>query len=58
MDSHWRIARDTFLVFDPDRELDGVLARIRSPKIAEVLRYWHGLRRGREFPALADVASG
>ncbi len=55
MDSHWRIARDTFFVFDPDRELDDVLARIRSPKIAQVLRYWHGLRGGREFPARVDV---
>jgi hypothetical protein len=55
MDSHWRIARDTFFVFDPDRELDDVLGRIRSPKIAQVLRYWHGLRNGREFPARVDV---
>jgi len=55
MDSQWRIARDTFFVFDPDRELDDVLARIRSPKIAQVLRYWHGLRGGREFPTRMDV---
>jgi hypothetical protein len=55
MDSQWRIARDTFFVFDPDLELDSVLARIRSPKIAQVLRYWHGLRGGREFPARGDV---
>ena len=55
MDSQWRITRDTFFVFDPDRELDAVLARIRSPKIAQVLRYWHGLRGAREFPTRADV---
>jgi hypothetical protein len=55
MDSLWRIARDTFFVFDPDRELDDVLARIRSPKITQVLRYWHGLRGGREFPTRVDV---
>jgi hypothetical protein len=55
MDSHWRIARDTFFVFDPDRELDDVLTRIRSPKIAQVLRYWHGVRCGRAFPARVDV---
>jgi hypothetical protein len=34
MDSQWRIARDTFFVFDPDRELADVLARVRSRKIA------------------------
>jgi hypothetical protein len=55
MDSQWRIARDDFFVFDPDRELDDVLARIRSPKVAQLLRYWHGLRGGRAFPARADV---
>jgi hypothetical protein len=55
MDTQWRIARDSFSVFDPDRELQDVLARIRSPKIAQVLRYWNGLRGGREFPARVDV---
>jgi hypothetical protein len=55
MDSQWRIARDTFFVFDPDRELDDVLARIRSPKIVQVLRYWQGLRGGRELPARTDI---
>ena len=55
MDSQWRIARDTFFVFDPDCELDDVLARIRSPKIAQVLRYWQGLRGGRELPARTDI---
>ena len=55
MDSQWRIARDDFFVFEPDRELDAVLARIRSPKIAQLLRYWHGLRGGRAFPARMDV---
>ncbi|HEV8390973.1 MAG TPA: PAS domain-containing protein [Dongiaceae bacterium] len=55
MDSQWHIARDTFFVFDPDRELDDVLARTRSPRIAQVLRYWHSLRRGREFPTRADI---
>jgi hypothetical protein len=55
MDTQWRIARDTFHVFDPDREFEDVFARIRSRKIAQVLRYWHSLRRGREFPARADV---
>jgi hypothetical protein len=37
------------------RELHDVLARIRSPKIAQVLRYWHGLRDGRQFPTRLDV---
>src|SRR5262245_56352489 len=55
MDSQWRIERDTFVVFDPDRELENVLARIRSTKIAHVLRYWSGLRDGREFPRRMDV---
>jgi hypothetical protein len=55
MDLQWRIARDTFFVFDADRELDDVLARIRSRKVALMLRYWHSLRGGREFPARADV---
>ncbi|HET6156865.1 MAG TPA: PAS domain-containing protein [Dongiaceae bacterium] len=55
MESQWRIASDTFFVFDPDREFDSVLARIRSPRIARVLRYWHGLRNGRAFPARAEI---
>jgi hypothetical protein len=55
MDSQPRIARDTFFVFDPDRELTDVLARVRSPRIAHVLRYWDSLRKGPEFPARADV---
>jgi hypothetical protein len=55
MDSQPRIARDTFFVFDPDRELTDVLARVRSPKIAQVLRYWDGLRKDRELPARADI---
>jgi hypothetical protein len=55
MEFQGRIARDTFFTFDPDRELGDVLARIRSPKIARLLRYWNGLRGGREFPARRDV---
>jgi hypothetical protein len=55
MESQWRIARDTFFVFDPDHELEDVLARVRSPKIARLLRYWDSLRKGREFPARADI---
>ena len=55
MDLHWRIARDTSSGLNLNRQLDDVLARIRSPKIAQVLRYWHGLRGGREFPARVDV---
>ncbi len=55
MDTQWRIARDTFFVFDPDRELDDVLARVRSSKIVQLLRYWNGLRKGREFPARVDI---
>jgi hypothetical protein len=55
MDSQWRIARETVAVFDPDRDLDDVLARIRSSKVARVLRYWHSLRKGRRFPARADI---
>lgn len=55
MDSQWRIARDTFFVFDPDREIDDVLARIRSRKIALVLRYWNSLRRGSRFPKRSEI---
>lgn len=55
MDSQPRMARDTFFVFDPERELEDVLARVRSPKVAQVLRYWHSLRRGTQLPARADV---
>ena len=55
MDSQWRIARDTFFVFDPDREIDDVLARIRSRKIALVLRYWNSLRRGDRLPKRSEV---
>jgi hypothetical protein len=54
MDSQWRITRDTVSLFDPDRELDDVLARIRSSKVARGLRYWSSLRKGRKFPARAD----
>jgi hypothetical protein len=55
MDSQWRIARDTFFVFDPDRELADVLARVRSRKIAQVLRYWNSVRKGSDFSARADI---
>jgi hypothetical protein len=55
MDSQWRIARDTFFVFDPDREFDDMLARVRSRKIAQLLRYWHRLRGGRKLPARGEV---
>lgn len=55
MDSQWRTARDAFFAFNPDCELDGVLARIRSPKIAQVLRHWLGLRTGPGLPAHADI---
>jgi len=53
--SQWHITRDTFAPFDPDRELDTVLARIKSPKIALVLSYWNSLRRGARLPAQADI---
>jgi hypothetical protein len=55
MDSQWRIAREDFSVFDPERELDDVLARIRSRKIALVLRYWNSLRRGSRLPRRAEI---
>jgi hypothetical protein len=55
MDRDWHIARDTFSPFDPDRELEAVLARIQSPKVAQVLRYWNDLRKGREFPTHAEL---
>ncbi|WP_119302034.1 PAS domain-containing protein [Dongia deserti] len=55
MDSQWRIARDTFFAFNPDRELSDVLARVRSPKVAQVLRYWNRLRQGRRFPERPDI---
>lgn len=55
MDSQWRIARDDFFVFDPGRELDDVLARIRSRKIALVLRYWNSLRVGSRLPKRAEI---
>jgi hypothetical protein len=58
MDSQWRITRDTFGPFDPDRDLAGVLSRIRSAKVAQVLRYWQSLRQGRTFPMRADVDPG
>ena len=55
MDSLWRITRDTFALFDPDRELDKVLERVRSHKIALVLRYWNNLRNGPRLPTRADI---
>jgi len=55
MDSQWRIARDTFFVFDPDRELADVLTRVRSPKVALVLRYWNSLRQGARLPKRAEI---
>jgi hypothetical protein len=55
MDSQWRIARDDFFVFDPDHELDDVLARLRSRKIALVLRYWNGLRQGSHLPKRTEI---
>ena len=55
MDSQWRIAHDSFFVFDPDRELDDVLARIRSRKIALVLRYWDSLRQGARIPKRSEI---
>ncbi len=55
MDSQWRIARDTFFVFDPDRELADVLARVRSPRIAQVLGHWNSLRQDTRLPRQADV---
>jgi hypothetical protein len=58
MDSQPRIIRDTFAVFDPDRDLSDVLARVRSSKVARVLGYWSSLRRGRRFPARADIDPG
>jgi hypothetical protein len=58
MDSQWRIARDTFFVFDPDRELADVLARVRSQKIALVLRYWNSLRRGPRLPRRSEIDPG
>jgi hypothetical protein len=58
MDSQWRLARDTFLVFDPDRQMQDVLVRVRSPRIAQVLRHWQDARRGRAFPQRADIDPG
>jgi hypothetical protein len=58
MDSQWRIARDVFFVFDPDRELADVLARVRSQKIALVLRYWNSLRRGSRLPGRSEIDPG
>lgn len=55
MDSPADSPRDRFAPFDPDRELDAVLAQVRSAKVAQVLRYWQSLRRGRAFPAHSDI---
>jgi hypothetical protein len=55
MDSKWRITRDTFAPFDPDCDLASVLSRIRSAKVAQVLRHWDSLRRSRKYPCRADV---
>ena len=55
MDPLWRITRDSFDVFDPDRELDGVLTCARSSKIAVLLRHWNDLRKGLRLPARADI---
>lgn len=55
MDSTWHIARNDFAVFDPDREIDDVLARMRSSKVALLLRYWNGLRRGERLPSRDDI---
>jgi hypothetical protein len=55
MDSQWRITRDTFASFDPEGGSDAILSRVRSPKVAQVLRYWLDLRQGRTFPARADL---
>ncbi len=50
-----QIVGDSFGVFDPDREIEAMLARIHSPKIALVLNYWRGLRTGSRFPTSADI---
>ena len=50
-----RIAGETFFAFDPDRDLDGVLARIRSPKVAQVLLHWNGQRRDGRLPPRAAI---
>jgi hypothetical protein len=55
MDPQWRITQDTFAPFDPDCTVERVLSRIRSEKVARVLRYWQSLRGGRAFPARADI---
>jgi len=55
MNAEWHIVRNDFAVFDPDREIDEVLARIRSSKVALLLRYWNGLRRGERLPARDDI---
>ena len=55
MDSKWHIVRNDFAVFDPDREIEDVLARMRSPRVALLLRYWNALRRDGRLPARADI---
>lgn len=58
MDSQWRIARDTFAPFDPDRDMASVLSRVRSARVAQVLRHWDSLRKGRKYPCRADIDPG
>jgi hypothetical protein len=50
-----QIVGDSFSVFDPDRDLDALLARIHSAKIPLVLKHWLGLRKGGRLPASADI---
>ena len=46
---------DSFSTFDTDREIDGVLSGIHSPRIALVLKHWLSLRKGSRLPASADI---
>jgi len=50
-----QIVGESFSAFDPDRDVDALLARIHSPKIPAVLNYWLGLRRGSRLPSGADI---
>ncbi|MEZ5831396.1 MAG: PAS domain-containing protein [Dongiaceae bacterium] len=55
MTQRGNVSRDQFAPFDPDRELDAVLARIQSSKVAQALRYWNSLRGGNAFPSHDDI---
>jgi hypothetical protein len=55
MEMELQMVGDSFSTFDPDREVNGVLSGIHSPRIALVLKHWLNLRKGSRLPASADI---